>query len=1117
MSTPLRQLLAQYREASKSEREKGTYFERLAVAFLKHDPGMAQEYEDAWLFSDWAKANQLDGRDIGIDAVAKIRGEEGFCAVQCKFYREGYRIQKGDIDSFLSSSKTKHFTRGLIIETTGAPWSVNATAQLDDLNVTTIDLERLEASPLDWEAWFQRDEIKVAAPKELRKHQSEALSEVRKGLTIADRGKLIMACGTGKTFTGLKIAENMAGPGKFVLVLVPSLALMSQTIREWTIDSAIPLRSYAVCSDSQVGKRRRDQDDVAEVDLHDLDYPATTNAARLASKASHPAAERMTVVFSTYQSIQVISDAQKLNGFPEFDLIICDEAHRTTGATLAGEDESSFVKIHQNGFINGKKRLYMTATPRVFGDAVKSKASEVSAELASMDDAALYGEELFVRGFGWAVENGLLTDYKVLVLAVDEGMVSGGVQNRLADGSSELKLDDATKIIGCYKALIKSGLRDELAGDGQPMRRAIAFCKDIASSKLVQTEFQAVVSEYLASDEGIEALGDAEALECQLRHVDGTMGAKERGGHLDWLKEAHGDPAARILSNARCLSEGVDVPALDAILFMHPRKSQIDVVQSVGRVMRRAPGKQMGYVILPIGVPAGMTPEDALNDNERYRVVWQILNALRSHDERFDAQLNQADLGVDISGKIEVIAVSNKLPVRKDAAKPKANIGAGGAAGGDGDDTPGSGDSKPKAEPFQNAFAFDEFSRAIMAKIVKKCGRRDYWENWAGDIAKIAQTHISRITALVEKPGTTERAAFDAFLAEIRDDLNDSITAGEAVEMLAQHLITRPVFDALFEGYSFAQHNPVSRAMEAVLSALDEHRLDKEADSLQRFYDSVKRRAAGVDAADAKQKIIVELYDKFFAKAFPKLREKLGIVYTPVEVVDFIIHSVNEMLQSEFGQSLGSKGVHIMDPFTGTGTFITRLLQSGLIKPEELEHKFRHEIHANEIVLLAYYIAAINIEAAYHGVAGGDYLPFEGICLTDTFQLYEQEKDLISDLMEDNSNRRTRQKALDIRVIVGNPPYSVGQKSENDNADNLTYPKLDGRIRETYAKQSNATLSKGLYDSYIRAIRWASDRIGDTGVIAYISNSGWLEAKTGDGIRKSLADEMTSIHVFNLR
>ncbi|MES2493111.1 MAG: type ISP restriction/modification enzyme [Pseudomonadota bacterium] len=1116
MSTPLRQLLAQYRAASKSEREKGTYFERLSLAFLKHDPGMAQEYEGVWTFTDWAKSHRLDGKDIGIDLVAKIRGEESFCAVQCKFYAEGYRIQKADIDSFLSSSQTRHFSRGLIIDTTGAAWSANAEALLDELSTTRIGLDRLEESPIDWAAWFQRDEIKIAAPKALRQHQREALEAVQAGLAKADRGKLIMACGTGKTFTGLKIAETMAGPGKTVLILVPSLALMSQTIREWTIDAGISLRSYAVCSDTQVGKRRRDKDDVAEVDLHDLDYPATTNAARLASRASHPAPDRMTVVFSTYQSIQVISDAQKLNGFPEFDLIICDEAHRTTGATLAGEDESNFVKIHNQGFITGKKRLYMTATPRVFGDAVKAKAGEVSAELASMDDTALYGETLFTRGFGWAVEQGLLTDYKVLVLAVDEAMVSGGVQRRLADGTSELKLDDATKIIGCYKALIKSGLKDELTGDGQPMRRALAFCKDIASSQLIRTEFQNVVSEYLASDEGAQALGDAEVLECQIHHVDGTMGAKERSAHLDWVKEEHGDPACRILSNARCLSEGVDVPALDAILFMHPRKSQIDVVQSVGRVMRRAEGKQMGYVILPIGVPAGLTPEEALNDNERYRVVWQILNALRSHDERLDAQLNQADLGVDISGKIEVIAVSNKLPTRSKTAPKGVAIGQGGA-GSDEGEGPGDGDSTPQGgEDGQIPFQFDEFSRAIMAKIVKKCGRRDYWENWAGDIAKIAQAHISRITGLVEKAGTPERAAFEAFLGEIRDDLNDSITEGEAIEMLAQHLITRPVFDALFEGYSFTQNNPVSRAMQSVLEALDEHRLEKEADSLQRFYDSVKRRAAGIDRADAKQKIIVELYDKFFRNAFPKMTERLGIVYTPVEVVDFIIHSVNEVLQSEFGQTLGSKGVHIMDPFTGTGTFVTRLLQSGLIKPEELEYKYRQEIHANEIVLLAYYIAAINIEAAYHSAAGGDYLPFEGICLTDTFQLYEQERDMISDLMADNSNRRTRQKALDIRVIVGNPPYSVGQEDDNDGSANITYEKLDDRIRETYARRSSGN-PRSLYNSYVRAIRWASDRISDSGIVAFVINGGWIDGKAADGLRLCLAEEFACIHVFHLR
>ena len=552
-----------------------------------------------------------------------------------------------------------------------------------------------------------------------------------------------MACGTGKTFTGLKIAEDLVGIGGQVLVLVPSLALMSQTIREWTLDSATPLRSYAVCSDVQVGKRRRKADGIAEVDVHDLDYPATTNAARLASRALKPAPDRMTVVFATYQSIQVLSDAQKLHSLPAFDLIICDEAHRTTGATLAGEDESAFVKVHNQDFLAGKKRLYMTATPRVFGDAVKAKANEASAVLASMDDEALFGKTLFTRGFGWAVENGLLTDYKVLVLAVDEAMVSGGVQARLADDQSELKLDDATKIIGCYKALIKSGLKEEMAGDVQPMHRALAFCKDIASSKLICDEFQAVVSEYLASEEGRTALGDAKPLACEVRHVDGTMGAKERSSLLDWLKADTDEQVCRILSNARCLSEGVDVPALDAILFMHPRKSQVDVVQSVGRVMRRAEGKRMGYVILPIGIPAGKAPEEALNDNERYRVVWQILNALRSHDERFDAMINKADLGVDVSDHIEVIAVSNRLPNRDGTGKPKVGIGQGSASGDD--EERADGDSTPREQPAQGEFIFDEFSRAIMAKIVRKCGRRDYWEDWATDIAKIAQTHINRI------------------------------------------------------------------------------------------------------------------------------------------------------------------------------------------------------------------------------------------------------------------------------------------------------------------------------------------------------------------------------------
>lgn len=1108
-----RTLLKSFRDAAKSEREKGSYFERIAVDFIKNDPGMAQEYEDAWLFSEWAKANGWDGRDTGIDAVAKLRDDGGYCAIQCKFYREGHRIAKADIDSFFTASGKNPFVRRLIIDTTDAPWSGNAEEALNgqQIETTRIGLDRLSESPIDWATYLREEKIEVAPKKQLRPHQQDALDCVRDGLAEADRGKLIMACGTGKTFTGLKIAEAMVGAGKSVLFLVPSLSLMSQTIREWTIDSETPLASFAVCSDVQVGKRRKNNDDVAEVEAHDLDYPATTNATKLAAKVAKAAPDRMTAVFATYQSLPVVAAAQAQHGMAEFDLIICDEAHRTTGASFPGQEDSNFIKVHDQSFLQGKKRVYMTATPRVFGDGVKGKAAEASVELCSMDDESMFGKTLFARGFGWAVENQLLTDYKVIVLAVDEAMVSSSMQKRLADGTSELKLDDATKIIGCYKALTKNGLSDDVATDPEPMQRALAFCKDIASSKLIKDEFAAVINDYLASEEGQETEAGRAQLGCELQHVDGTYNAKERTRALEWLKEDTGGEVCRILTNARCLSEGVDVPALDAILFMHPRKSQIDVVQSVGRVMRRAEGKRMGYIILPIGVPAGMTPEEALKDNERYRVVWDILNALRSHDERFDSTINKMGLGVDVSDHIEIVAITNKLPTKPGAAKGSANIGQGSAR----DDDDSNAGSLPGAA-VQGAFVFDEFAKAIMAKIVKKCGKRDYWEDWATDIAKIAQTHITRITTTVAKEGSKEREAFESFLAEIRDDLNDSISEAEAIEMLAQHIITKPVFEALFEDHSFARSNPVSVAMQSVLDVLQEQNLEKEAEALRNFYDSVRRRAAGIDSAEAKQRIIVELYDKFFRNAFPRMTEKLGIVYTPVEIVDFIIRSVDEVLRSEFDQNLGSEGVHIIDPFTGTGTFITRLLQSGLISPEDLRRKYQHEIHANEIVLLAYYIAAINIEASYTALAGA-YEPFNGICLTDTFQLYEQERDLISGLMADNSTRRTRQKELDIRVVIGNPPYSVGQGSANDNAANVSYAGLDRKIEQTYAARSSAKLKNSLYDSYIRAIRWASDRVGDAGIVGFVSGSGYTDKPSMDGLRRCLAEDFSNIYVVNLR
>jgi len=639
---------------------------------------------------------------------------------------------------------------------------------------------------------------------------------------------------------------------------VPSLSLLSQTLTEWTQESAKPLHSFAVCSDSDVGKKRKKDDDIVQTFTHELRYPATTDAKQLAKEMTKRHDEQhMSVVFSTYHSIDVISNAQKNHDLADFDLIICDEAHRTTGATFDDEDESNFVKVHDADFIKANKRLYMTATPRIYGDMAKASAEKDNVALCSMDNEALYGKELYVISFSEAVKQELLVDYKVIVLAIDEVHISQSLQKLFADENNQLKVDDAGKIIGCWKALSKQGASQDLTDDNTPMRRAVAFCQVIepaqkanthkVSSKNIAKMFKAVVDAYQEHEQqNAPAVEIANYLHCEAEHIDGSMNASQKETKLVWLKAETPADTCRILSNVRCLSEGVDVPALDAVLFLTPRNSQVDVVQSVGRVMRLAEGKKRGYIILPVVIPAGVEPHKALDDNKTYKVVWQVLQALRSHDDRFDAMINKLDLIGKDTSKMEVIAITDKFSKKakkSDKPKPmgKREYGIG---------------EKPApytVKQTEIAFEVDDIQRAIYAKVVKKCGNRSHWEDWANDIADIARKHIIRIQAILNTPtNTAEIAAFNAFAAELRDDLNNAITDTEIVQMLAQHLITKPVFDALFQDYSFAQHNPMSLAMQDILDKLHEHHIDKEADTLQRFYDSVKLRAEGIDKANKK-------------------------------------------------------------------------------------------------------------------------------------------------------------------------------------------------------------------------------------------------------------------------
>jgi predicted helicase len=661
-------------------------------------------------------------------------------------------------------------------------------------------------------------------------------------------------------------------------------------LREWTAQCELDMRAFGVCSDTKVGKLRTT---IEDFNVHDVPIPVTTNPATLRAEMEHrKRAKGLTVVFATYQSLPTVADAQAL-GVEAFDLVICDEAHRTTGVTLAGEDESNFVRIHDADYIRAGRRLYMTATPRIYADTVKNKAELHSAELVSMDDELRYGPEFHHLSFGDAVAGGLLTDYKVLVLTVDESVIAAPMQRQLASFGEIPNLDDASRIVGCWNGLAKRGAD---FGPGQPpMQRAVAFARDIKTSTALAELFPKVVAAYQDSLDERAASGEQIAatnrdLVCEVHHVDGTFNALKRNAELAWLKSPVGENECRILTNARCLSEGVDVPALDAVLFLHPRGSVVDVVQSVGRVMRLSPGKDYGYVILPVAVPAGLDPAAALADNQRFKVVWQVLNALRSHDERFDAMINS--IALNTGNQDSRLFVDHLGPTDTDAQ-----------------------DSLSTTDTQGVLFALGQWQEAIYTRIVDRVGTRVYWDQWAADVADIAGAQISRINAILASPDTegaiTEQ--FERFWKGLRDNLNDSIGRDDAINMLSQHLITKPIFDALFAGHDFAAHNPVSRVMQAMSDALDGHGLEAETKRLDKFYNSVRLRAEQVVSAEGKQHLIADLYEKFFRTAFKKQSDALGIVYTPTEVVDFIIRAADHASREHFGKGLTDEGVHILD------------------------------------------------------------------------------------------------------------------------------------------------------------------------------------------------------------
>ena len=1068
-------VLKEIRGKAENSRDLGDRFEKITLDFFQADRHYSNRFGSrVWPWKKWAYDNEIDRPDEGIDIVAEEKNGD-LCAIQCKCYTDDGSIDLKALGTFMTAAGT-YKMKNLILVYTGDHITEKAEFHLKKRNGAILTQEIMRDAAVDWSEF---PKLKPRKPHRLRPYQQDALKRVARGFGNDGRGQLLMACGTGKTLVSLRVAETVVPAGGIVLYLVPSITLIQQSMRAWSENRTVGQYYIGVCSDKTVSGE--------DGSITELECPVSTDPNDLKRYLGGRPKNRMTVIFCTYNSIQVVANAL---GRGRINLALCDEAHRTIG----GAGESYFTKVHEDANIQIKQRLYMTATPKIFTDKIRKAADAQERKIYAMDDEKVYGPVFYELKFDEAVhKHDALSDYRVRIAFIDPSLMDPDLQASLTNEQGLLPLNEKNKMVAAWHSLLHPD-RDE--DTERLLQRVIVFSNTIRASKRFagvadgpssvssQDSFGGVVNMVKSvkpTDNGVEA-----------RHVDGKTRALERKKQLQWLGESGRNPQkCRLLSNARCLSEGVDVPALDGVIFMEPRKSMVDVVQAVGRVMRRHPGKEYGYVILPVAVPAGEDINKTLDDGTTWKVVWEVLNALRSHDSTIAAEINRLVLDRKIGNdgsvgeRIRIMSVT--------------------------DSTPGSADNR----------FFAKFYPKLASKLVEKVGDIDYYDAYGKELGNAARSMEGQLRVMTGRRGPM-REEIRRLHESMKVMINGSVTEGDTVQMLAHHMVLSRVFDALFQG-EFKSHNPISAALERLTSKA---MFGAELRGLEKFYADAKRELGGIKTRQARQNFIKKVYGNFFKSAYKKGTEKHGIVYTPVEVIDFMIRSVDEVLRDQFGRGFDDKSVAVLDPFTGTGTFITRLLESGLID-SNLYERYRSGLHANELMLLAYYVASVNIETTFQSLAGsGRYVPFTGMCYTDTLNTnprYRKEgrhRKVASKLdgsFKKAHERVKRQNESCLWVIMGNPPYSARQGDYNDENPNLSYPDVDARIKDTYARKTKSANINTLYDSYIRAFRWASDRIDEAGVIAFVTNAGFLRSDAASGVRAYMHEEFTDVWCFDLR
>ena len=1068
-------VLKEIRDKAENSRDLGDRFEKVMLDFFKVDRHYGNRFGNRiWLWEKWAHDNGIERPDEGIDIVAEENNGD-LCAIQCKCYADDGSIDLNALGTFMTAAGTYNM-KNLILAYTGDHVTEKAEFHLKKRNGAILTQETLRSAAVDWSG-FPR--LKVKNPHDLRVYQQDALNGAVDGFKAGNRGQLLMACGTGKTLVSLRVTESVTPKNGIVLYLVPSITLIQQSMRAWSENRKTGHYYIGVCSDKTVSGE--------EGSIAELECPVSTDPNDLYGYLMKRPLDRMTVIFCTYNSIQVVADAI---GRKPIDLALCDEAHRTIG----GAGDSYFTTVHEDAKIPIRKRLYMTATPKIFTDKIRMAADAQKKKIYAMDDEKVYGPVFYELKFDDAVHKyEALADYRVRIAFIDPSLMDPDLQASMTDEQGLLPINDKNKMVAAWHSMLHPDRDDE---SERLLQRVIVFSNTIKASKrfagtlddkskgIPQDSFKGVINKVKETKPS--------GKDADVRHVDGKTRALERKKQLRWLGESNDEPdKCRILTNARCLSEGVDVPALDGVVFMEPRRSMVDVVQAVGRVMRLYPGKEYGYVVLPVAVPAGVDVNKTLDDGKTWKVVWEVLNALRSHDPSLAADINKLVLDKKISKdgsvgkKIRLMTITDHIP-----------------------------------SATHDRF-LAKFYPKLASKLVKKVGDIDYYDLYGKKLGEAAYGIEKQIKIMMES-----RSRMSEEIQKLHESMqvmvNNSVTEDGTVRMVAHHIVLSRVFDALFQG-RFKSHNPISTALEKLTKKA---KFEAELEGLEKFYADAQRELKGITTREARQSFIKKIYGNFFKSAYKKSSKKHGIVYTPVEVIDFIIRSTEAILGEHFGSSFNDRSVSVLDPFTGMGTFITRLMESGLIT-DNLDKKYRNDLHANEIMLLAYYVASVNIETTYQSLSdNGKYVPFSGMCYTDTLQSdprYREEKrhrQITANLdgtFKKAHERIKRQNKSCLWVIMGNPPYSAGQNDYNDEDPNVSYPDINDRIRDTYARKTKATNINSLYDSYIISFRWASDRIGRSGVIALVTNAGFIRSEAGAGVRACLYEEFTDVWCFNLR